>query len=107
VIAHLEELLAMCDIEIGDRRAVHEQNDLLGPRRERHCCSDREYEESGGKAAASIPKLDGRNHEFLSITQPANGTASLVSRSVAQGRTDPLSLQQAKFSTYLTNQSST
>ena len=30
VIAHLEELLAMCDIKISDRRAVHEQNNLLG-----------------------------------------------------------------------------
>jgi hypothetical protein len=48
----------MCDIEIGDRRAVHEQNDLLGPRGERNCCNDREYEEGGGKAAASISKLD-------------------------------------------------
>jgi hypothetical protein len=58
VVAHLEELFAMCDIEIGDRRAVHEQNDLLGPRGERNCCNDREYEEGGGKAAASISKLD-------------------------------------------------
>jgi hypothetical protein len=66
----------MRDIEIGDRRAVYEQNDLLGPRRERNCRTDREYEESGGKAAASIPKLDWRNHEFLSITQPADITGS-------------------------------
>ncbi len=62
----------MRNIEIRDRRAVHEQNDLLGPRRER--ITDREYEESGGKTAASISKLDRRNHEFLSITQPADGT---------------------------------
>jgi hypothetical protein len=67
VIAHLEEFLAMGDIEIGDRRTIHKQNDLLGPRRERNCYTGREYEESGGKAAASIPKLDWRNHEFLSI----------------------------------------
>src|SRR5215471_5687349 len=68
VVAHLEELLAVCDVEIGDRRAVHEQNDLLGPRRERNCCNDRECDESGGKAAASFSKLGWRNHELLSIT---------------------------------------
>ena len=62
----------MCDIKISDRRAVHEQNYLLGPRGEGNYCRAREYEESGGgKPGATISKLDWPNHEFLSIRQPA------------------------------------
>ena len=62
----------MCDIKISDRRAVHEQNYLLGPRGEENYCKAREYEESGGgKTGATISKLDWPNHEFLTIRQPA------------------------------------
>jgi hypothetical protein len=72
VIAHLEELLAMCDIKISDRRAVHEQNNLLGRAGKEIIAKLASMKRvAAGKPASTISKLDWPNHEFLSIRQPA------------------------------------
>jgi hypothetical protein len=99
VIAHLEELLAMCDIKISDRRAVHEQNNLLGRAGKEIIAKLASMKRVAANPVQRSRNSTGQITSFSPSGNLPNGTTSLVSRSLAQGRTDPPSLQQATFST--------
>ena len=80
----------MCDIKISDRRAVHEQNNLLGRAGKEIIAKLASMK----RVAAANPVQRSRNStgqitSFSPSGNLPNGTTSLVSRSLAQGRTDP------------------
>src|SRR5262249_54554483 len=73
MVAHLDEFLAMRDVEIGDRRAVDEQNDLLCPRGQSNHYHDCKDGEACGKRHQSMPKRailkrDSPSHELVSVS---------------------------------------